>query len=120
MPNEESVQVKRRCRWCGKLYTPKADHQKYCCGKCRSDQFNMTITAKRKIRRLAKLSQKELNLANFSKIIDAKILMFKDKYLRCPCDAKDRMRYCGSKKCLKEIEEVGQCHCGLFKEKKSE
>lgn len=35
----------------------------------------------------------------------------------CPCDQKDKARGCISKKCLKEIQEKGTCHCRAFLKK---
>lgn len=32
----------------------------------------------------------------------------------CPCASKDTERGCISTKCMKEIKELGQCHCCAF------
>lgn len=34
--------------------------------------------------------------------------------IRCPCCPNDRTRYCGSKKCVEEVNAKSTCHCGLF------
>lgn len=109
-----------KCKWCGKEFEPKNKIHKYCCYHCRTEEFNTIITAKRNFRRIAKENEIELNLENLNKITNAKMIMFKKNYLQCPCDASDKERYCGSKKCIEEVKTKGICHCGLFKEKKSE
>lgn len=35
----------------------------------------------------------------------------------CPCAADDKDRGCISAKCLREIKEVGHCHCNAYKRK---
>lgn len=50
-------------------------------------------------------------------IVGAKRLLLGDKWIYCPCEANDVARYCGSEKCLAEINEKGVCHCGLFAKK---
>ncbi len=38
-----------------------------------------------------------------------------DAWHPCPCDGKNKERFCGSPLCAQEIEEKGVCFCGLFK-----
>lgn len=109
-----------KCRWCGKEFEPKDSHHKYCQPQCKTDEYNTEIKAKRHFKRIAKENGFEVDLSKISKITNAKLMMFKKDYLRCPCDAMDNFRYCGSPKCLGEITAKGQCHCGLFKEKENE
>lgn len=33
----------------------------------------------------------------------------------CPCSKDDRTRYCISKQCKKDIENLNTCHCRAFK-----
>lgn len=52
------------------------------------------------------------------RIVKAKAMLFeKDKWIYCPCASEDKTRYCGSSACLKQIQEDGVCHCGLFRRK---
>lgn len=52
---------------------------------------------------------------NADKIINAKLRFFHgDNVRRCPCDADNPERFCGSAQCLKDVKENGHCHCNLF------
>lgn len=53
---------------------------------------------------------------NAMKIVRARVL------INCPlnfciCDRNDPERGCISEKCMKEIQEKGQCHCKAFRKK---
>lgn len=109
-----------KCKWCGKEFEPVAKHHKYCCRECKTEEFNTTIKAKRHFYRIAIENNFVVDKSKINKITAAKIMMFKKDYLRCPCDAMDDFRYCGSPKCLGEITAKGECHCGLFKGKQNE
>lgn len=52
----------------------------------------------------------------FDKIIRAKEMMGIGMY--CPCDSKNKERYCISTLCRKDVEEKGTCHCGCWKKAK--
>lgn len=52
---------------------------------------------------------------NFNKIIRIKKLG--DLGIRCPCEPDNKLRYCGSPYCMKEMKETGLCHCKLFERK---
>lgn len=45
----------------------------------------------------------------------AKIRAFGDGNIhRCPCDADNPDRYCGSARCIADVVYKGHCHCNLF------
>lgn len=71
-------------------------------------------TMKDRIEKIAK--NKDFRLSNnVDKIIKAKKIMFEDtEWQRCPCDAQNKDRYCGSTLCENDVKESGKCHCGLF------
>ena len=52
---------------------------------------------------------------NIEKIANAKKMMFgEQEWQRCPCDGKNRARYCISELCRKVFEEKGVCHCNCY------
>lgn len=56
---------------------------------------------------------------NIDKIMKAKIMIFKNGNIhRCPCDAGNPDRYCGSARCIADVVYKGHCHCSLFWSKK--
>lgn len=99
-----------KCKWCGKEI---ANNRKYCSLDCKTKDFNNTRKTKEMILRLAQKGGYKLE--NFDKIVRAKVMLFKDgDTRRCPCDAQDSERFCGSAKCQNDIILQGHCHCNLF------
>lgn len=50
-------------------------------------------------------------------IATVKKSLLRERWIYCPCEPEDAKRYCGSRKCLNEINKQGICHCGLFRRK---
>lgn len=69
-----------------------------------------------KINALAK--KYNFDVKNKEKIINAKLMLFSqgDVY-KCPCDAENPERFCGSALCISDIITKGHCHCHLFYKK---
>lgn len=115
-----------KCLWCGKPVVQKQKFQKYCSPQCKANEYNTTIEAKRKFRRLAKKYYLEVDIKNLIELTKEKIMKYKKQYEKCTKYPHSELRYCISEKCLKEIARNGQCACGLFirkdiwKEKKKE
>lgn len=104
-----------KCKYCGKEIT-RTDRPNYCSPDCYLKR-NRTCS---KIRSIIKRVRKKYNfdVENEEKIINAKILLFKDGDVkRCPCDADNPERYCGSALCIHDVIEYGHCHCNLFHKK---
>lgn len=101
-----------KCSWCGTEFEPR-DHQKYCGCKCKYEHDMAFGNLSDRITRMAKRLGFELSESK-NKIFNAKLMLFKKAYMRCPCAADDQNRYCGSPKCIEEINRIGKCHCGLF------
>lgn len=104
-----------KCLNCGKDNPPSlsARQRKFCCKDCQQDYFNKKAKIKRFINRIAK--EYSLEVKNVDKIVRAKLMLFKDGNLHgCPCSADDVEKYCGSPKCLNEINKKGNCCCNLF------
>ena len=53
-----------KCAWCGKPVIQKQKGQRFCSNQCRALEFNTTIEAKRKFRRLAKKYYLEVDIKN--------------------------------------------------------
>lgn len=101
---------------CGNEIT-KNDRDSYCSGDCYV-KANAILT---RIRYIIKRTAKKYNfeIKNESKITNAKFLLFKnDNVKRCPCDANNPDRYCGSAQCIADVVYKGHCHCNLFHSKK--
>lgn len=107
--------VKKRCAWCGKEFYDFDITQ--CCCQDHRYLLNTTKTKiKSKIRNVAK--RFDFDVQNLDKIVNAKIRFFKDgDYTRCPCDADNPERYCGSALCISDVVTKGHCHCHLFHKK---
>lgn len=103
-----------KCLNCGKDNPPSLSHRarKFCCKDCQQKYFNKKAKVKRLINRIAK--EYGLQVRNVDKIVKAKLLLFKEDLSRCPCMAQDVEKYCGSTKCLNEINKKGNCCCNLF------
>lgn len=105
-----------KCRWCGKEFEPNADQQIYCGVDCSQEVNYQRAKICGKIKSVAK--KFKFNVENESKIINAKLMIFKngDVY-RCPCDANNPNRFCGSAQCIADTVYNGHCHCNLFHKK---
>lgn len=102
----------KKCRWCGKEFDDE-DREIYCSYRC----YYEAVVARSKIRGFISRMSKKFNLdvKNRDKIIKAKLMLFaKGDIKRCPCDAQNPERYCGSLRCLADIQNNGHCHCNLF------
>lgn len=106
-----------KCKMCGKEFE-KRDTQKFCCGDCALAYNQKFQNTKARIKSIAKKHDFELN--NVDKILNAKMMLFKDSNtLRCPCDAQNQNRYCGSALCIHDTVAKGHCHCNMFFAKKT-
>ena len=107
-----------KCAHCGKEFVRKQRHQKYCCWQCKEGDAAFYRPIKHLIKEIAKKYGFELK--NEDKILRAKKMMFRDSDMtRCPCDAQNPNRYCGSKLCIHDTVHHGHCHCNMFHEKKT-
>lgn len=109
--------LKKRCKWCGKEFEPHCATHILCSYDCSHKYNHQKAVISRKI----KLIGREFNfdVENKDKIINAKLMIFKDgNVLRCPCDANNPDRYCGSAQCIADVINNGHCHCNLFHKKK--
>ena len=109
-----------KCIWCKKDFTPKPSRptQRFCCSNCREEYHEAQLLVKRKVKTiLLKHGDYHVEEEQLKKIIKAKILIFGPhlkQIHQCPCDALNQYRYCGSDRCIQDIEEEGHCHCNLF------
>lgn len=102
-----------KCKFCGKDFLPINKYQTYCSDDCGYTLRMMKTKLKSKIDNIAK--NFNFDVKNKDKIINAKILLFKDGDIyRCPCDADNPDRYCGSARCIADVVYKGHCHCSLF------
>lgn len=105
-----------RCQYCGKeIENPRK--KTYCSTDC-SYNYQVDIA---KIRNCIKTVARKNNfdVKNAESITRAKIRFFRGKNLkRCPCDADNPERYCGSPLCITDVINEGHCHCNLFWRKK--
>ena len=103
----------KKCKWCGKEFEPKNYNQVYCSERCNNTVNNLRSRIKSKIKRISKKFNFEVK--NVNKIINAKLMIFKNSNpYRCPCDASNPERYCGSAQCIADTLYQGHCHCNLF------
>lgn len=105
-----------KCKMCGKEIT-RNDRLCYCSVEC----YEKGNKIQNKIRLLIKKTAKKYNfeIKNEDKILNAKFLLFKnDDVKRCPCDANNPDRFCGSAQCIADVVYKGHCHCSLFWSKK--
>ena len=109
-----------KCKWCKKEFNPnpKRPTQRFCNYKCGEKYHEAQSLIKMRIKNLLiKHGDYHVEVEQLKKIINAKILVFgpnlKHIY-RCPCDSQNPERYCGSDRCLQDIEKEGHCHCNLF------
>lgn len=102
-----------KCKNCGKEFEKKGENQVYCTPYCYMKANEKRYKIKNKISRIAK--NFDFEVRNRDKIINAKMIMFSaDDIYRCPCDADNPDRYCGSARCITDVVYKGHCHCNLF------
>lgn len=107
-----------KCAYCGKDFVRKYREQKYCSFSCKKEGTKLFAKVKRTIREVARKYGFEVK--NEERILRAKKIIFKNGDLcRCPCDAHNPNRYCGSKLCIHDTVHKGHCHCNMFHEKKT-
>lgn len=103
----------RKCLNCGKEFTPKSKKQVFCCYNCGREMGYASQIIRNRVRKIAK--ENGFEIKNLPKIIKAKRMCFRDDdMMRCPCDAQNPERYCGSPRCIADTKENGHCHCQLF------
>lgn len=110
--------LKKRCAWCGAEFFTYRDAS--CCNSEHTYEYK---TAKSKLKSRINTISKRFNfeVKNADKIINAKIRFFAGGDLtRCPCDADNPHRYCGSAQCISDVVTKGHCHCSLFHKKEEE
>lgn len=106
-----------KCRWCGKEFEAR-DNQIYCSLDCRYMADTKRGNINQKIRNIAR--KYDFDVKNKDKIVKAKMMMFAGGDLkRCPCDADNPERFCGSARCIADVVYKGHCHCSLFWYKKT-
>ncbi len=109
--------LKKKCLICGKEFTTNDQRETCCAGDCKYT-YN---SQKKKIESKAATMERKFDfeVRNFEKIARAKIMLFKDGDIhRCPCDADNPERFCGSARCIADVIYLGHCHCSLFWNKK--
>lgn len=106
----------RKCRWCGKEFETNMQRKVFCSMECQATHKQRRHNTVAKIKRLA--AKNNWDIKNVDKIVRAKLMLFKkgDQY-RCPCDANNPDRYCGSYLCKCDVNTQGHCHCNLFHKK---
>ncbi len=108
------------CKWCKKEFepNPRQPTQRFCNYTCKVNYHGAVSKIKAKVKTLLlKHGDYHVEEEKLKKIINAKILIFggtKCSIHRCPCDANNLSRYCGSKLCEQDILYDGHCHCNLF------
>lgn len=106
-----------KCKWCGKDFIRKRHDQKFCSRDCTYFYSNIKGNLASYIKTISR--KYDFRLENLDKIINAKIMMFaKDNPKRCPCDANNPDRFCGSARCIADTVYHGHCCCRLFWSKK--
>ena len=107
----------RKCLCCGKEFRPRVKNQRFCNYKCHYLVFGKEKSLRYKIKKIAEIFN--LEIKNLEKIINAKKILFGgDDMSRCPCDANNPDRYCGSARCIADVVYQGHCCCSLFWSKK--
>ena len=106
----------KRCKWCGKEFEPNSENQIFCGVDCSGGYNYQRAKASRKIRQVAR--EFDFDIQNEKKNVNAKLMIFKSGNIyRCPCDASNPKRYCGSAQCIADTVYQGHCHCNLFHKK---
>ena len=107
-----------KCKMCGKEFTRISGKQMFCHWKCQKKYQAQERFIKERIEKIA--NKRDFEVKNKDKIIRAKLMLFKnDDVTRCPCDASNPNRYCGSALCIADTIYKGHCHCSLFFAKKT-
>jgi hypothetical protein len=105
----------RKCKWCGKEFEQNAENQIFCGVDCSGAYNYQRAKAQRKVKQVARDFDFDISEQNFRKIINAKLMIFKSGNIyRCPCDAQNPKRFCGSAQCIADTVNNGHCHCNLF------
>ena len=113
----DMTMVKKKCLLCGKEFTAYSSGEVACTGDCKA----IYNSQKKKIlSKIATIEKKyDFQTKNVRPIVMAKIRAFGDGNVhRCPCDADNPDRYCGSARCIADVVYQGHCHCNLFHSKK--
>ena len=106
-----------KCANCGKEFIRRQEKQKYCCYSCKKEMVYGEKNLYYRIENVAKNYNFELK--NVDKIVRAKKMLFSGNDLhRCPCDAGNPDRFCGSARCIADTVYLGHCCCQLFWSKK--
>lgn len=105
-----------KCKRCGKEFE-SVSGKEYCSWDCRHESDRKTDLFNKAIKRIA--NKYNFEIKNKEKITKAKVMIFREgNLLRCPCDADNPDRYCGSARCIADVVYKGHCHCSLFWSKK--
>lgn len=117
LPKKEPQKLTmKKCKNCGQEFMQKVAQQEHCCYDCALEYNGKKGKLRANIQRIAKKFGFELK--NMEKIINAKMRFFDDgERLRCPCDANNPNRYCGSARCIADTVYRGHCHCNMFHSK---
>lgn len=107
------------CKWCKREFepNPRQPAQRFCSYHCKTTYHGAVSKIKSKVKTiLLKHGDYHVEEEKLKKIINAKVLLFANSgdIHRCPCDANNPERFCGSKLCQKDILQDGHCHCNLF------
>lgn len=106
-----------KCKMCGKEFIRTNTKQIFCNWKCQIKYKAQEKLIRNKIDKIA--NKMDFEVKNKDKIIKAKLMLFKnDDVTRCPCDANNQDRYCGSALCIADVVYKGHCCCQLFWSKK--
>ena len=105
--------VEAICPWCKKKFIRETDARHYCSKECAYEYNKVKNKIRGKIKNIARIYG--FDLKNVDKIVKAKIMLFKDGNVhRCPCDADNPSRFCGSAVCLHDVKVNRHCECRLF------
>lgn len=106
----------KKCKWCGKEFDTNVKRKVFCSLACQSRQNQVRQSIISRAKRLA--SKNGWDIQNLDKITRAKLMLFKKgDHWKCPCDAQNPDRYCGSYLCKTDVLTKGHCHCNLFHKK---
>lgn len=110
------IKIKKKCLLCGKEFIAYDDRERCCPGDCKAIYNRQR---KKILQKIAGIEKKyDFQTKNVIPIVMAKIRAFGDGNIhRCPCDADNPDRYCGSAQCIADVVYQGHCHCNLFHKK---
>lgn len=106
--------MEKKCKMCGQTII-RTDMENFCCQKCAYEYKSIKQNLQGVLKRIAK--KYDFKIENMDKIVNAKMMLFgryHDNVRKCPCDANNPERFCGSARCIADTVNDGQCHCGLF------